>query len=105
LKAMAKELNVAVVELSQLSREPERGRGRQPQLSDLRDSGSLEQDADAVFFLYREPKKKDSNVVDLIVAKQRNGPIGTIKLAFLREYTRFESYAEWADDPDRGVGD
>jgi replicative DNA helicase len=99
LKALAKELNVPVIALSQLSRAPEQRQGdHKPQLSDLRESGSIEQDADLVMFIYREevykPSDENAGLAELIIAKQRNGPTGTVKLAFLREYTRFETLLE-----------
>ena len=100
LKAVAKELKVPVVALSQLSRAPEsRGGDHRPQLSDLRESGSIEQDADVVAFIFREEvyKKDDPDLeglAEIIVAKQRNGPTGMIKLAFLHSCTRFENRAE-----------
>ncbi len=99
LKMMAKELNVPMLVLSQLSRAPETRPGDAiPQLSDLRESGSIEQDADLVAFIYRaeyyKPDREDlKGLADLIVGKQRNGPIGKIKLAFLREFTKFENLA------------
>jgi len=101
LKAMAKELNVPVVALSQLSRSPERREDKRPQLADLRESGAIEQDADVVLFLYREAAYKkreelDPNTerdTDLIIAKQRNGPTDTLKLVFLAECMRFENRA------------
>ena len=96
LKALAKELDVPVLALSQLSRAPEARNPPKPLMSDLRESGSIEQDADVVAFIYREDyyKETDENkgLAELIVAKQRNGPTGTVKLAFLREFTRFENY-------------
>ncbi len=95
LKELAKELNVPVIAISQLSRAPEqRGSDRRPQLSDLRESGAIEQDADVVLFIYREeihkPTEENRGRAQIIIAKQRNGPIGTIDMAFIREYTRFE---------------
>ena len=96
LKALAKELDVPVLALSQLSRAPEARNPPKPLMSDLRESGSIEQDADVVGFIYREDyyKETDENkgLAELIIAKQRNGPTGTIKLAFLKEFTRFENY-------------
>ena len=97
LKAIAKELEVPVIALSQLSRAPEsRGGDHRPQLSDLRESGSIEQDADLVAFIFREEVyKRDredvKGLADLIIAKQRNGLIGTVPLRFLGPYTRFEN--------------
>jgi replicative DNA helicase len=99
LKALAKELKVPVVALSQLSRAPEsRGGDHRPQLSDLRESGSIEQDADVVAFIFREEiyKKDDPDLdgkAELIVAKQRNGPTDTIRMVFIKSYTRFENLA------------
>jgi replicative DNA helicase len=105
LKLMSKELDVPFVVLSQLSRASETRPGdHKPQLSDLRDSGSIEQDADLVAFIYREEVyKRDREdlrgLADLIVAKQRNGPIGTVPLRFLGQYTRFENRAEDLEEP------
>jgi replicative DNA helicase len=97
LKALAKELDVPVIALSQLSRAPEQRTGdHRPQLSDLRESGSIEQDADLVAFIFREEiyKKDDDEkkgLAEIIIGKQRNGPIGSVELAFIKEYTRFEN--------------
>jgi replicative DNA helicase len=99
LKGLAKELNVPILVLSQLSRAPESRSDHRPQLSDLRESGALEQDADVVIMIYREdaynrdPNHPDAGTAELILAKQRNGPTGTVRLAFLREQTRFANLA------------
>jgi len=100
LKGLAKELRVPIVVLSQLSRAPESRSDHRPQLSDLRESGALEQDADVVVFIYREDMYADKSqpseaqgVAELIIAKQRNGPTGIVRLAFIREFTRFENLA------------
>jgi replicative DNA helicase len=101
LKGLAKELNVPIVVLSQLSRAPESRSDHRPQLSDLRESGALEQDADVVIFIYREdlyvdksqPPADNEGIAELIIGKQRNGPTGILKLAFIREFTRFENLA------------
>ncbi len=103
LKALAKELHVPIVVLSQLSRAPDTRADHRPQLSDLRESGALEQDADVVLFIYRSDVYKDKDedpdgLAEIIVGKQRNGPIGTVQLAFINEYTRFEN-VEWRDRP------
>jgi replicative DNA helicase len=102
LKGLAKELNVPIVVLSQLSRAPEARADHRPQLSDLRESGALEQDADVVVLIYRDdaynrdPNNPDAGIAELILAKQRNGPTGVVKLAFLREQTRFANLAPGA---------
>ncbi len=97
LKALARELNVPVVALSQLSRSVESRQIKKPMLSDLRESGSLEQDADIVMFLYREdyydPDTENKNITDVIIAKHRNGPVDTIQLYFQKEFTRFGNLA------------
>ncbi len=95
LKGLAKELSVPVIALSQLSRASETRTDHRPQLSDLRDSGGIEQDADVVAFIYREEQysrtEENAGLAEIIIAKQRNGPTGTLKLAFLKEFTRFEN--------------
>jgi replicative DNA helicase len=96
LKGLAKELQVPVIALSQLSRAPEARNPPKPMMSDLRESGSIEQDADVVAFIYREdyykPTEENAGIAELLISKQRNGPTGTVKLAFLKEFTRFENY-------------
>jgi replicative DNA helicase len=100
LKGIAKELDVPVVVLSQLSRAPEQRTGNhRPQLSDLRESGAIEQDADLVMFVYRDEvyNKEDESVkgtAEIIIGKQRNGPIGTVNVAFVKDYARFDNLTE-----------
>jgi replicative DNA helicase len=99
MKGLAKELNIPIVILSQLSRAPEARSDHRPQLSDLRESGALEQDADVVILIYRDdvynrdPNSPDAGTAELIMAKQRNGPTGVVRVAFIREQTRFANLA------------
>lgn len=108
IKALAKELNVPIIVLSQLNRELEREKNRKPRMSDLRESGAIEQDADLVGLLYKPNADEEENAaagaaeeavpVNLLIAKQRNGPTGDVNLTFLRSYTRFESAAKVSDE-------
>jgi replicative DNA helicase len=104
IKAVARELNVPVIALSQLNRASEGRDGHRPRMSDLRESGSIEQDADVVILLHREdyykmsePDFQPDNIAELIIAKQRNGPTGTVKLAFMSKTTRFENMSAQGD--------
>ncbi len=105
LKALARELEVPVVVLSQLNRSAENREGHRPRMSDLRESGSIEQDADVIMLLHREDYYhkgedgyEDDNIADIIIAKQRNGPTGVVKLTFNGKYTRFENLSH-AQEP------
>ena len=103
LKAMARELNVPVIAVSQLSRAVEQRSPKRPQLSDLRESGAIEQDADLVLLIYRDeyynPNTSKKGVAEVIVAKQRNGPVGTIELLFQKDYARFENLSRRSPEP------
>ncbi len=103
LKIIAKELDVPVIALSQLSRSPDQRKDdHRPMLSDLRESGSIEQDADIVIFLYRDdyynPESEDRNIAEVIIAKQRSGSTGTIKLLWLGSYTKFASIEQYREE-------
>jgi replicative DNA helicase len=104
VKSVARELNIPVICLSQLNRASEGRDGHRPRMSDLRESGSIEQDADVIMLLHREdyykmsePDFQPDNIAEVIIAKQRNGPTGTIKLTFLNRTTRFENLSTATD--------
>jgi replicative DNA helicase len=110
LKALARELNIPVIVLSQLNRSPEGREGHRPRMSDLRESGSIEQDADVIMLLHREDyyrrneeNYEPNNTAELIIAKQRNGPTGTVKLTFRERITRFENASRVEEPAGEGV--